>query len=254
MADGTVNIDVVLNSDQAKSNAKEVDDLLKNIGEGAGDQAEKNIKENTNKAVQDAENAHQKMDEELKKPIKTKIGVDTDEATEKVKRIGSLYVKIPKDVKTKLIAEAREQGITNFSKLLRHIPKRYLTELVAQVRKGEAVNYEELLRKIPAKITTQVKLNDKASIPLRQVREEAKTTGGSFSRLHDIIAGTFVGGLAVNGINAVKNGLIGAAKAGMEYNIQQDRMKTVWEALTTEAPKDGKELISYINDISQHSI
>ena len=254
MADGTVNIDVVLNSDQAKSNAKEVDDLLKNMGQGAGEQAENSIKEHTDKAVKDAENAHQKMDAELKKPIKTKIGADTDEAAEKVKRIGSLYVKIPKDVKTKLIAEAREQGITNFGKLLRHIPKRYLTELIAQVRKGEAVNYEELLRKIPAKVTTQVKLNDKASTPLRQVREEAKSTGSSFSRLHDIIAGTFVGGLAVSGINAVKNGLIGAAKAGMEYNIQQDRMKTVWEALTTEAPKDGKELISYINDISQHSI
>lgn len=108
--------------------------------------------------------------------------------------------------------------------------------------------------KIPAKVATEVKLNDKASLPLKQVTAEAKNTGHTFSRLHDIIAGSFVGGLAVSGINAVKNGLIGAAKAGMEYNVQQDRMKTVWTALTTEAPKDGKQLISFINDISQHSI
>ncbi|EYR70668.1 hypothetical protein O209_13455 [Lactiplantibacillus plantarum WHE 92] len=31
-------------------------------------------------------------------------------------------------------------------------------------------------------------------------------------------------------------------------------MKTVWTALTTEAPKDGKELVNYINSLSQHSI
>lgn len=254
MADGTVNIDVVLNSDQAKSNAREVDTLLKSIGKGAGDEAEKSIKENSERAVKDTEEAHQKMSEELNKPVKTKIDADAGEATEKVKKIGSLYVKIPKEVKTRLIAEAKDQGITNFDKLLKKIPKKQLTELVAQVKRGEVVNYEELLRKIPAKVATEVKLNDKASLPLKQVTAEAKNTGHTFSRLHDIIAGSFVGGLAVSGINAVKNGLIGAAKAGMEYNVQQDRMKTVWTALTTEAPKDGKQLISFINDISQHSI
>lgn len=254
MADGTVNIDVVLNSDQAKSNAREVDTLLKSIGKGAGDEAEKSIKESSKRAVKDTEEAHQKMSEELKKPVKTKIDADAGEATEKVKKIGSLYVKIPKEVKTRLIAEAKDQGITNFDKLLKKIPKKQLTELVTQVKRGEVVNYEELLRKIPAKVATEVKLNDKASLPLKQVTAEAKNTGHTFSRLHDIIAGSFVGGLAVSGINAVKNGLIGAAKAGMEYNVQQDRMKTVWTALTTEAPKDGKQLISFINDISQHSI
>lgn len=254
MADGTVNIDVVLNSDQAKSNAREVDTLLKSIGKGAGDEAEKSIKESSERAVKDTEEAHQKMSEKLKKPVKTKIDADAGEATEKVKKIGSLYIKIPKEVKTRLIAEAKDQGITNFDKLLKKIPKKQLTELVAQVKRGEVVNYEELLRKIPAKVTTEVKLNDKASLPLKQVAAEAKNTGHTFSRLHDIIAGSFVGGLAVSGINAVKNGLIGAAKAGMEYNVQQDRMKTVWTALTTEAPKDGKQLISFINDISQHSI
>ena len=254
MADGTVNIDVVLNSDQAKSNAREVDTLLKSIGKGAGDEAEKSIKESSERAVKDTEEAHQKMSEELKKPVKTKIDADAGEATEKVKKISSLYVKIPKEVKTRLIAEAKDQGITNFDKLLKKIPKKQLTELVAQVKRGEVVNYEELLRKIPAKVATEVKLNDKASLPLKQVTAEAKNTGQTFSRLHDIIAGSFVGGLAVSGINAVKNGLIGAAKAGMQFNIEQDRMKTIWKSLTTEAPKDGEEIISYINSMSQHSI
>ena len=51
MADGTVNIDVILNSQQAKGNVKELDELLKNVGQGAGDQAEKSLKDSTNKAV-----------------------------------------------------------------------------------------------------------------------------------------------------------------------------------------------------------
>lgn len=254
MADGTVNIDVQLNADNAKASAKQVDNLLKNLGDGAGDKIEKSIKDSTDKAVQDTKNAHQKMDEEMHQPVKAKIDADTDSATEKVKKLGSLYVKIPRDVRTQLIAEAKEQGITNFGQLLRHIPKKQLTELVAKANKGEAVNYEELLRKLPAKIVTEAKLNNKASLPLHELQTEANNTGHSFSRLHDIIAGSFVGGMAVNGIVAVKNGLIGAARAGMEYNIQQDRMKTVWTALTTEAPRDGKELVSYINSISQHSI
>lgn len=97
MADGTVNIDVVLNSDQAKSNAREVDTLLKSIGKGAGDEAEKSIKESSERAVKDTEEAHRKMSEELKKPVKTKIDADAGEATEKVKKIGSLYVKVPKE-------------------------------------------------------------------------------------------------------------------------------------------------------------
>ena len=40
----------------------------------------------------------------------------------------------------------------------------------------------------------------------------------------------------------------------MQFNIEQDRMKTVWTALTTEAPRDGKVLVNYINDMAQHSI
>lgn len=254
MADGTVNIDVILNSQQAKGNAKELDELLKNVGQGAGDQAEKSLKDSTNKAVEDTKSAHQKIDDEFKKPVKTKLDADTEGATEKAKGLRSLYVKIPRDIRTKLIAEAKEAGITNFGKLLRKIPKEQRTELIAKAQRGEVINYEELLRKIPARIVTEAKLNDHASLPLKQIQAEARETGHSFSRLHDIVAGTFVGGLMVNGITAVKNGLIGAAKAGMEYNVQQDRMKTVWKSLTTEAPQDGDKLISYINSMAQHSI
>ena len=43
MADGKIDIDVIVN-DQASESAKKIDDLLKNVGADAGDKAEENIK------------------------------------------------------------------------------------------------------------------------------------------------------------------------------------------------------------------
>ena len=282
-ADSTVNIDVVLHKEQAQQASKELDQALKDTGKGAGDEAEKSIENNVQKAsektkelvtnvnrwVDEKGQIHidvdkQRADESIeefkervkrvpKKP-KIKPDVDTDSANEKIDGLQKKVTKIPKEVRTELVAQAKEQGITNFDQLLKKIPKRQLTELIAKAQKGEVINYEELLHKLPAKLVTEVKLNDRASLPLKELQRQANETGHSFSHLKEIIAGSFVGGLAVSGIRAIGNGLRDAAKAGMEYNVEQDRMKTVWTALTTEAPKDGKTLVNFINDMAQHSI
>ena len=282
-ADSTVNIDVVLHKDQAQQSAKELDQALKDTGKDAGNKAKESIENNVQKAsektkelvtninrwVDEKGQIHidvdkQRADESIeefkervkrvpKKP-KIKPDVDTDSANEKIDGLQKKVTKIPKEVRTELVAQAKEQGITNFDQLLKKIPKRQLTELIAKAQKGEVINYEEVLHKLPAKLVTEVKLNDRASLPLKELQRQANETGHSFSHLKEIIAGSFVGGLAVNGIHAIGNGLRDAAKAGMEYNVEQDRMKTVWTALTTEAPKDGKTLVNFINDMAQHSI
>ena len=253
-ADGTVNIDVKLDAQQPTQTAKDLDNLLKDIGKDTGKEAEKSINESLNKSVDKTKEARKKMDSELDKPIKQKVDADTSEATEKIRLFKHEFEIIPHEVRTKLIADAKKNGIDNFGKLLRKIPKEQRTELIAKAQKGEAINYEELLRKIPARVITEAKLNDHASLPLRQLQTEAKETSHSFSRLKDVMAGTFLGGMAIQGLNGIKNGLIASAKAGMQFNIEQDRMKTIWKSLTTEAPKDGEEIISYINSMSQHSI
>lgn len=282
-ADSTVNIDVVLHKEQAQQASKELDQALKDTGKGAGDKAKESIENNVQKASektkelvtninrwvdekgqihidvdkQRADESIEEFKERIKRvPKKPKIepDVDTDSANEKIDGLQKKVTKIPKEVRTELVAQAKEQGITNFDQLLKKIPKRQLTELIAKAQKGEVINYEELLHRLPAKLVTEVKLNDRASLPLKELQRQANETGHSFSHLKEIIAGSFVGGLAVNGIHAIGNGLRDAAKAGMEYNVEQDRMKTVWTALTTEAPKDGKTLVNFINDMAQHSI
>lgn len=252
-ADGTVNIDVKLNTEQLGQKASEIDNTLNNVGKNTGDKAEENLRNVLGKAVNQAKHAHEQI-EDSTKPVKQKVTADTNEADSKIERFKKIVGTIPHDVKTKLVAEAREQGIENFGQLLRRIPKKQRTELIARAQRGEVINYEELLRKVPAKIITEAKLNDRASLPMRQLQQEAKQTTNSFGRLKDVIAGTFIGGMAINGIHAIGNGLKEATRAGMEYNVEQDRMKTVWTALTTEAPKDGKALVNYINDMAQHSI
>lgn len=282
-ADSTVNIDVILHKEQAQQASKELDQILKDTGKDAGNKAKESIEDNVQKAsektkelvtninrwVDEKGQIHVDVDkqradesiEEFKERIKRvpknpkiKPEADTDSANEKIGGLQKKVTKIPKEVRTELIAQAKSQGIENFDKLLRKLPKEQRTELIAKAQKGEAINYEELLRKIPARIITEAKLNDHASLPLRQLQTEAKETSHSFSQLKDVMAGTFLGGMAIQGLNGIKNGLIASAKAGMQFNIEQDRMKTVWTALTTEAPRDGKVLVNYINDMAQHSI
>ena len=154
----------------------------------------------------------------------------------------------------KLEAQANKAGINNFREMLNKLPKEKQTELLAKAEKGEVVNFEKLLREIPSKITSTVELNDNATTGLKAIKQQAERTGDKFRRLKDIMIGTFVANAVMGGVNAITNGLKEMTKAGMEYNKEQDTMKTVWTALTTEAPQDGKELVDYINNLSQHSI
>lgn len=159
-----------------------------------------------------------------------------------------------KKVVAKLDAEAKKQGIDNFRSMLNKLPKEQQTQLLAKAQKGQIIDFEELLRKIPSKVATEAKLNDNASTGLRNIQKEAKTTESRFSILKQTMIGAMAANVISAGVGAITTGLKGAVAAGMEFNKEQDTMKTVWHSLTEEAPNDGKVLIDYINQMSQHSI
>ncbi|GEO67303.1 phage tail tip lysozyme [Levilactobacillus spicheri] len=123
--------------------------------------------------------------------------------------------------------------VTGLSKKLREMPKDMATKVSFDTN---GVNAGDVTRQF-----------DKVDRSMDKTAKKSR-------RLHDIIMGTFVGTAISNGVAALTNGLHEAAQAGMEYNKEQDTMKTVWTSLTTEAPKDGKNLVKYINSMSQHSI
>ncbi|VDG32886.1 putative protein yqbO [Lactobacillus brevis KB290] [Lactiplantibacillus mudanjiangensis] len=118
------------------------------------------------------------------------------------------------------------------------------------------------LRDLPKESVTKVKFDTESvnagtkhiQNDLAKTDRAAEKTQSKFMSVKDVIAGSFAGAAISNGINVLVNGLHSAAEAGMEYNKEQDTMKTVWTSLTTEAPKDGKKLVSFINDMSQKTI
>lgn len=85
----------------------------------------------------------------------------------------------------------------------------------------------------------------------KQATTQAKTMGevmkGSF-------IGTFTSNLAQNAIMGITSKMHDLIAAGKQYNIEQDTMKTVWHSLTTQAPRDGQQMLDFINKLSQHSI
>ena len=250
-ADSTVNIDVILHKEQAQETAKEIDQALKSIGEGAGDKAEQSIKDSTDKAIDDAKGAHAKIDNELKKPVKTKVDADTDDANAKVDEFKEKTVRIPKKVRTELISQAEIQGIENFDKLLKQLPKEQKTELIAKAQKGEVINYEEELRKVPANVLTKLELNDQASPTLQKLQAEADTTERKFISLKDIIKGTFVGSLLATGANSIigyLHGIAGEAIATSDAMYKFKQTMKLGGYGEEEIAKASKEVKKYADE------
>ena len=203
-ADGTISIEVALKGkDQLISDTEQADKILKDFGSQAGDKMDESIKENTDKAKR-------------------------------------TLASFPKEVKTELIAEAKDAGIKNFSAILKKLPKEQRVELLTKVEDGKAIDFDKLIKSlpkevkseikvkneatvplekiekkqqdIPGKKETTVKANDHASAPLRHISNEVDDTGRHFRGLRDIIAGTMIGNLLSNGFIMAQStitGLIG---------------------------------------------
>ncbi|EJE97693.1 tape measure protein [Liquorilactobacillus mali] len=267
-SDGQVVIDLLFPGNKADfhSDIEWVNDLLNKLGVNTGDKMDSSFKNNTENIKSSAKETKSTVDSESEKMGNNagndmgsnfkkntdKMNSDSNEAKNKVNRN---LDDIKKEVRTKLVASAEEAGIKNFKSLLSKMPKEEVTKLEAKVEKGEEINWREEMSKMPKEIVTKMKLDgDQATVGLSRLKEEADNTGKHFTHLKEIIVGSFVGQAISNGIQAIVSGLKEATAAGIEYNKEQDTMKTVWTSLTTEAPKDGKELVSYINSLSSHSI
>lgn len=226
MADGKVTIDVLMNTKSFMSDRERINNLMKTLGSDAGNQMDESFADNANKVQKKARKTKKKIKDEFDSPVITKLE-----------------------------ANAKEAGVKNFRKMLNRIPRNQLTRLKAKSERGEVIDWKKEISRIPEKKSTKLKVNKKqASDDLTALKKQSKSTEHSFSHLKEIMVGTFLGGAIQAGVQGLVMGLKNATKAGMEYNKEQDTMKTVWTALTTEVPKDGKELVDYINSLSQHSI
>lgn len=119
-------------------------------------------------------------------------------------------------------------------------------------------------KQIPTRHDTRLEVSGTQGIlgSLNQIRQKASSTFASFRndmhktsesahRLRDVIAGTAIGQGIFNGVSAalgtMKNGILGAVKAGFEYNAELDKMNATWTTLTGSAGKADKMTKSIIN-------
>lgn len=281
-SDGQVVIDLSLRKDGIQSDIQWLTDNLKNIGANVsadqisekfenamndvkgtvkdtindinGEKAEPKISANDEQLKDKAEESKEQLDSIGNRKVSAKIKADAANLLEKAEQSDKALNKIPKSVKSEIIAQANEAGIVNFEKILDKIPKSVKTELVANVRDGKAIDFEETLRKIPKEKATTLKVNDEATEPVKRYTSSVSQASEKTHTLRDVMMGTFVGGLVQSGISAITNGLHAMTQAGEEYNVQQDIMKINWENLTREAPQDGQQMVGMINDFAQKSI
>lgn len=226
-ADGTVNIDVILDASQAKGQADDINKMFDDIGDKASA---------TYKGIVDQYGRPLKMD------------ADTEEADRKVKKLGETYASIPKDLRTKLVADAEDHGVKNMDELLKKMPKELRTELVAKAQKGEVIDYESLLKRLPAKQLTEVQLNDQASPSLRRLQAEATRTGEQFTSLKDIIRGSFVGNLLASGAQSIMGYLSSIAHEAITTSDAMDKFKMTMKLGgfgSAEIARSSKEVKRY---------
>ena len=245
MADGTISIEVALEGkDKLISDAQQADKILKDFGNQAGDKMDESIKDNADKAKR-------------------------------------TLASFPKEVKTELVAEAKDAGIKNFDAILKQLPKEQRVDLMMKVEDGKAIDFQKLVKSLPKKVQSEVKVNDKAtqplkkvkrtqqsiperkettvkandeaSTPLRHIKSEADDTAGHVSHLGEIVKGTMIGNMVSNGLqnafSVVKNAIGGAIESAKEYSLAQETMNATWTTLTGNA-KEGQKMVEMTDQMA----
>lgn len=251
-ADSTVNIDVVLGGkDKFISDTKEINDIAKNIGKDSGNKLEKDLSDNLDKSKTKAKQTHDDIKKEFKDPIKSKFDADDKPLRRKTEEVENALRKVPKEVITKITADAKEQGIDNFDKLLKKLPKQVRTELLTKAQKGEVINYEELLKKVPLKILTKAELNDNASPKLKELQNNTENTEHKFKRLKETMLGVFAGNVLTAGVGMVAGKLKDLTGEAIKASDAMDKFRSTMKLGgfgSEEINKTAKEVQKYAND------
>ena len=251
-ADSTVNIDVVVGGkDKFISDTKEINDIVKSIGKDAGNELEKDLSDNLDKSKTKAKQTHDDIEKEFKDPIKPKFDADDKPLKRKTEEVETKLRKVPKEVITKITADAKEQGIDNFDKLLKKLPKQVRTELLTKAQKGEVIDYEELLKKVPLKILTKAELNDNASPKLKELQTNTENTEHKFKRLKETMLGVFAGNLLTAGVGMVAGKLKDLTGEAIKASDAMDKFRSTMKLGgfgSEEINKTAKEVQKYAND------
>jgi len=105
MADGTIDIDLVLNKDKFTPDLESAKQLIHNFGNNAGDKMDESFKNNSSKVSNKAKETHEKVKTELGDTVTQKIKAQTEDVNSKVNHIKKEEESLKKPVRTKFKAD-----------------------------------------------------------------------------------------------------------------------------------------------------
>ena len=286
MADGKIVIDIDIPVDKVKTDAQLIDQVLNALGKNAGKELDNSFEQSTSKVKQEADETSKEVNQKLSKPVQFKWTLDNKDVKDKTQQTDKEIKSVPKEVETKFSAvtdEAKSKTVElqnafkavpkstetknevnnsdakakveETKKELDSVPKDTKTKQTADNTdvKAKAQQSKEEVNKVPKKHNTDLDATDKTKSATDSASKNADNAGKHFSKLHEIIKGTFIGNFAANavqaGLSVIKNTLGGVITEGTHYNRLQQDMLAQWTTLTGSAGK-GKELVKETNDLA----
>lgn len=286
MADGKIVIDIDIPVDKVKTDAQLIDQVLNALGKDAGKELDNSFEQSTSKVKQEADETSKEVNQKLSKPVQFKWTLDNKDVKDKTQQTDEEIKSVPKEVETKFSAvtdEAKSKTVElqnafkavpkstktknevnnsdakakveETKKELDSVPKDTKTKQTADNAdvKEKAKQSKEEIDKVPDKKDTKLTGTDETKKATDSASKNADNAGKHFSKLHEIIKGTFIGNFAANavqaGLSVIKNTLGGVITEGTHYNRLQQDMLAQWTTLTGSAGK-GKELVKETNDLA----
>lgn len=218
--------------------------------------------------------ARQAMQEAVS--VAKEAGMKVSDTSEDWKKMGNSAKESAQDtsqsldsMKEKLLAY--QHAATDASKNIREqigivkedlngIPKQKITNLKAKATDDAIKAHEKMIHDIPSEKWTKLYIKDAFSNQIQNFKNkvhnatesaqhDVNNTKKSFSNLHDVMAGTFIGNAVLSGIYAIGNGLKGLIATGYQYTRQQQTMIASWNTLTDSASK-GQEMVDMTNKLA----
>lgn len=228
MADGRITIDIDIPVDKVKTDAQLIDQILNSVGRDAGKELDSSFEESTDKVKQKADETSKDVDEKLSKPVDIKANLDNKDVQEKTNQTKRNLDSVPKETKTEQKADNKDA--------------------VEKARQAK-----EEIDKVPDRKNSKLDSTDNTKKATDSASRNADNAGKHFSKLHEIIKGTFIGNFAANAaqtaLGTIKNAIGGLITEGTHYNRLQQDMLAQWTTLTGSAGK-GKELVKETNDLA----
>lgn len=286
MADGKIVIDIDIPVDKVKTDAQLIDQILNALGKDAGKELDNSFEQSTSKVKQEADETSKEVNQKLSKPVQFKWTLDNKDVKDKTQQTDEEIKSVPKEIETKFSAvtdEAKSKTVElqnafkavpkstetknevnnsdakakveETKKELDSVPKDTKTKQTADNAdlKEKTNQSKEEINKVPDKKDTKLTGTDETKKATDSASKNADDAGKHFSKLHEIIKGTFIGNFAANavqtGLSVIKNTLGGVITEGTHYNRLQQDMIAQWTTLTGSAGK-GKELVKETNDLA----